>query len=85
MTLAAGRVAHRAGVANGSGGRDATAGAALALLTFAADAADARAARDAARLAAQWLLAAPRAALTGTSAGGASATTRNRRASARCN
>lgn len=53
MTLAAGRLAHRAGVAKRTAAVIAAAGAALALLVFAADAADARAGRDAARLAAR--------------------------------
>lgn len=53
MTLAAGRLAHRAGVPGRTAAFIAAAGAALAVLTFTADAADARAARDAARLAAR--------------------------------
>jgi hypothetical protein len=53
MTLAAGRLAHRTGVSKRTAAWIAAAGAALALLVFAADAADARAARDAARLAAR--------------------------------
>jgi len=53
MTLAAGRLAHHTGVPRRTAAWIAAAGAALALVVFAADAADARAARDAARLAAR--------------------------------
>lgn len=53
MTLAAGRLAHHTGVHRRTAAFIAAAGAALALLTFAADYADARAARYAARAAAR--------------------------------